>query len=381
MYTKIILILFSLFFLSGCVPPEKEDPSIEFLLKGRKAFSNKDFKMAIPYFYKVAFSKFNKTDFRNYSLFYLALSYYHLWELDKANTYFHALQKREDGFFINLFKKFQDIPINENIVNIYLDVIKGNPQKGYIQLKNIIDTLEKEKKGIAPEQLFIMHHILFLGNKCRDYYTLGEIMKNYLREAKGPEAQTLLNQPIFGISAVECLVVNNIKSKDKRGKNELKRIALKLIDKIDNAKNPAISPFFGSLLNGYRLLLKEDYSSALHFGNKMLKKNLHSEIISFMVRLYQSKGDFWSLGDFISKYRNHFKNEPVDQYNLASYLAAGGQVNDALAVLENSVKLGFRDLAHMNFDPDMEPLRYTNRYKTILKTYFKKSTKGWEGNK
>lgn len=56
----------------------------------------------------------------------------------------------------------------------------------------------------------------------------------------------------------------------------------------------------------------------------------------------------------------------VPPYNIASALAQLGRTEEALDALERAIALGFDDLAHLRHDPDLQPLRGTARFKTIL---------------
>jgi tetratricopeptide (TPR) repeat protein len=58
--------------------------------------------------------------------------------------------------------------------------------------------------------------------------------------------------------------------------------------------------------------------------------------------------------------------DPVARYNLACALARSGQPDAALDSLERAVELGFRDLEHIEADPDLESLRGAERYQELI---------------
>ncbi len=56
----------------------------------------------------------------------------------------------------------------------------------------------------------------------------------------------------------------------------------------------------------------------------------------------------------------------VPPYNIASALAQLGRVEESLDALDHALELGFDDLAHLQNDPDLEPLRGSERFAEIL---------------
>jgi tetratricopeptide (TPR) repeat protein len=57
---------------------------------------------------------------------------------------------------------------------------------------------------------------------------------------------------------------------------------------------------------------------------------------------------------------------PVAHYNLACSLSLTGQPDEALAELAMAVRLGYRDLEHMERDSDLRAVRADPRYKSLL---------------
>ena len=56
------------------------------------------------------------------------------------------------------------------------------------------------------------------------------------------------------------------------------------------------------------------------------------------------------------------KDDPVVQYNLACSYALLNQANEAFAALNKAAELGYRDVDHMNNDPDLDKIRSDPRY-------------------
>ncbi|MFP6901602.1 MAG: hypothetical protein VCA36_11710, partial [Opitutales bacterium] len=61
-----------------------------------------------------------------------------------------------------------------------------------------------------------------------------------------------------------------------------------------------------------------------------------------------------------------YPKSPSVQYNLACVLSLGGSADEAFAILEKSVELGFRKVDHIEKDPDLIPLRKDERFAAIL---------------
>lgn len=59
----------------------------------------------------------------------------------------------------------------------------------------------------------------------------------------------------------------------------------------------------------------------------------------------------------------------VPPYNIASVLAQLGRLDEALDALDNALERGLDDLAHLQNDPDLEPIRDTDRFRAILDTW------------
>jgi len=58
--------------------------------------------------------------------------------------------------------------------------------------------------------------------------------------------------------------------------------------------------------------------------------------------------------------------QPTVHYNLACALSLGGRTEDALDALARAVRLGFVDHEHIKTDPDLAPLRKTDRYRELV---------------
>ncbi len=58
--------------------------------------------------------------------------------------------------------------------------------------------------------------------------------------------------------------------------------------------------------------------------------------------------------------------DPVVQYNLACSLAQVGETRAAIAALRQAIQHGYRDLAHLETDSDLDGLRREPEYRALL---------------
>jgi tetratricopeptide (TPR) repeat protein len=58
--------------------------------------------------------------------------------------------------------------------------------------------------------------------------------------------------------------------------------------------------------------------------------------------------------------------DPVVHYNLACSYSLVGQVDQAIAMLEHAVTLGYHDCAYLQRDPDLDTIRRDPRYQALV---------------
>jgi hypothetical protein len=362
-----LLIMLSIFLFSACIPEETDNVHIKFWVKGREAFSKKNFDRAVPYFRKVAFEKMIQSDLTGYALIYLSLSYYHLWDLENAEKNFQIFLKAKKGGVFQVFENLRGKGNQELISEIYLSLIKGKQAEALRLAQKLLNEAALGEKKLNIEQIFMIHHVLYLNGDCADFYLLGKALENFIGNLGKEEARELLKEPLFGIGALDCFIVH--RNKGAESKNWQKE-ALGFIQKLDNKKEPSISLFYGELLDAYKSLLLGDFVKAEAKGEKLLKKNPNQESLSFMVRLLELKGNFAELRLFMDRHAPRFGSEPVDQYKLASYYSVARDKAKALQFLENALNQGFRDLAHMKSDPYLNFIRGTAEFQNLIRKIF-----------
>lgn len=66
-----------------------------------------------------------------------------------------------------------------------------------------------------------------------------------------------------------------------------------------------------------------------------------------------------------------YPTDPICRYNFACSLSNLGQIEESLAALSESIKLGYRDFAYMESDPDLENVRKDPRFRQLADKWSK----------
>ncbi|MBT7853784.1 MAG: hypothetical protein HN675_10730 [Opitutae bacterium] len=82
--------------------------------------------------------------------------------------------------------------------------------------------------------------------------------------------------------------------------------------------------------------------------------------------LVREKKDYDRAGELLKKWAGQFPGDATIPYNLACIKALGGQIDEAFALLGKSIKMGFRDTAHIKNDRDLTNLREDPRFEQAL---------------
>ena len=94
-----------------------------------------------------------------------------------------------------------------------------------------------------------------------------------------------------------------------------------------------------------------------------------------VVHLMRAK-EFDKAESMLRLMTRHNPKSPATRYNLACLLALREQANEAFEQLELAVELGFRNIAHLENDPDLLNLRKDKRFSAVLKA----AAKPFEGS-
>lgn len=119
--------------------------------------------------------------------------------------------------------------------------------------------------------------------------------------------------------------------------------------------NTMSAMFLGFELASYQAVLSvsPDHAGALMaLGHLYTKLGCHKEALEIDKRLVT----LWP-------------NDPICRYNYACSLSNLGRIDESLAELDMSVKLGYRDFAYMKQDPDLANVRKDPRFKKFTETW------------
>jgi len=121
------------------------------------------------------------------------------------------------------------------------------------------------------------------------------------------------------------------------------------------------------------------------------QRNLEFEI-EFTERIIQDNPDYIDgltlLGELLTKDKQHQKalevdsrlrdlkpDDPTVLYNLACDYSLLNKKNLSLKALEESLKLGYKDIEYIFKDPDLENLRESKRFSQLIDRFKNKSSK------
>lgn len=103
--------------------------------------------------------------------------------------------------------------------------------------------------------------------------------------------------------------------------------------------------FYEKLLSAY-----PDFVDVLiPLGNAYTRRGLHEKGLEIDLRLVQLRSE-----------------EPASWYNLACSCSLLKRIDEALAALRRAIELGYRDLPHLQKDPDLANLRQSPKYAQYL---------------
>lgn len=368
-----LLLAFS-FLLPSCVPEPDSGIENKFLEKGFQAYQNHNYEIALPYFIYLSKKKNDRLDVSRIAYFYTAMSYYHLREPKAALENYHAFLNFKGSSFSYLLQKLRPTNALDSIANLYIAQLKGEKEA----LSSLLDKILDKKNNLQLPQLHALDHILFSNGFCNRYREMDVHYKRLV--AAGNSQKTNSVTPIFALNAMQCSIVRGVHglSVSAMGRAAWRSQAVELLTFLEKQ---TITLQFDKLLKLYRYFLNQEDQKFLQNSAAYLKKELSSDVFDLVVRYYQQKRDFGGLRRFLATYKDSFRMRSYeDQYNLASYYSLSGQTQEALTSLDNALKLGYRNLAHMDYDPDLNNIRLTPGYKSILNKYFPRRNRKMDSN-
>jgi len=114
----------------------------------------------------------------------------------------------------------------------------------------------------------------------------------------------------------------------------------------------------------------EDLDFEIEFYEDLLRVDPgFSDAWAPLAEAYTRKGYYGKGLELDRKLADLLPWDPTVFYNLACSFALLGQTGPALNALERALQLGYRDFDWMEEDVDLENIRDSNQYKSLVKKY------------
>lgn len=372
------LVLLFVLVLTGCMGGNRqESKEVRFLRKAHDAFAQRDFETALPYLNYLKKSPQAHDRLQKLSLFYLGLSHYHLWEFKKAREYFDRFDKKESGLLPSLIQN----PLSPANLASLTRILRLLMDGSYERARSVIhEFLSEEQESIAVRMMhYTLNHAIFVSRACEEYYLLDKAFRRALKESGHEKAQTRSRRPIYAFAALDCLLMNHHSRRragdngDEAQQKDWRAKGVGLIKKIKG--QPLPEHYELRVVNTYKELFEGNYSKARKEARRLWDRFESPETLDLLARILYHGGKQRRLRQLLADNKGYFSESVLDQYNYASYLAMAGAKGQALKALQQAIDSGFRDLAHLMADPDLEPLRRSEGFYALLNRYFPKRDK------
>lgn len=102
------------------------------------------------------------------------------------------------------------------------------------------------------------------------------------------------------------------------------------------------------------------------FGRVLARSPDHVDVLRRQVELLASRGDYRTALVLDRRLVRLLPSCCIVRYNLACSLAMTDDIDAALQSLQTAIELGYRDVAHIESDSDLDPLRDHPGYVKLL---------------
>ncbi|MFP4057283.1 MAG: TPR end-of-group domain-containing protein [Candidatus Brocadiia bacterium] len=117
----------------------------------------------------------------------------------------------------------------------------------------------------------------------------------------------------------------------------------------------------------------EDLDFEVAFYEQILQRLPdYTDVLMALGNNYTQRGDFekgLAIDERLCQLR---AGDPIVRYNLACSYSLLGRVDEALQALEQAAEFGYRDVAYIQRDPDLENVRTDPRYAALLERLLRK---------
>lgn len=117
----------------------------------------------------------------------------------------------------------------------------------------------------------------------------------------------------------------------------------------------------------FRLDLSQDEFDRQFFGEILRHGKSNPDVLRRQAELLSRSGDHAAALELDRMLAERFPTEPVVFYNLACSLSMSGQQLAAVAALARAIDLGYSDFAHIESDPDLDPIRDLETFAALLR--------------
>ena len=105
------------------------------------------------------------------------------------------------------------------------------------------------------------------------------------------------------------------------------------------------------------------------FGCILDRNPTNVDVIRRLVEHLSRRANYDAALPLYRKLVNLRPNDCIARYNLSCTLSMLGHIEEAVSVLKQAFEIGYCDIAHLETDADMEPLRDHPGYVDILEKY------------
>ena len=105
------------------------------------------------------------------------------------------------------------------------------------------------------------------------------------------------------------------------------------------------------------------------YGRVLARSATNSDVIRRLVEHHSRRCNYPAALPLYRKLVELRPNDCIARYNLACTLSMLGNLDEAMQMLEAAFQQGYVDIAHLEADADMEPLRSHVGYACLIEKY------------
>jgi len=111
----------------------------------------------------------------------------------------------------------------------------------------------------------------------------------------------------------------------------------------------------------------DDERFELQFYEEVLRQDpCNEDVLMALGHAYTTRGEYQKGLEVDRRLVRLRPEDPTAFYNLACSYSLTGRLDDSILTLEQAIRLGYKDFAHMLKDPDLENLRKDERFRRLI---------------